>query len=79
VRVSEQGEAPDAARAPAFVWPRFCGFRECRRQQARRTLKTSTATPGMERHRQNLKTSIPNLAFVRCLVTILPRPCNLVP
>ena len=37
------------------------------------TRKTSTAMPGMERHRQNFKISMPNLAFVRCFVTMLLR------
>lgn len=35
------------------------------------TLKTHTAMPGIDRQRQNLKISIPNLALVRCFVTIL--------
>ena len=34
------------------------------------TRKTHTAMPGIDRQRQNLKISIPNLALVRCFVTI---------
>jgi len=34
------------------------------------TRKTPTAMPGIDRQRQNLKISIPNLALVRCFVTI---------
>ena len=40
------------------------------------TRKTKTATPGMERQRQNLKNSMPNLALVRCFVTMLLRSAN---
>ena len=35
------------------------------------TRKTRTATPGIERQRQNFNISIPNLALVRCFVTIV--------
>jgi len=55
------------------AWRRVHAAGTTRPSVVKRTRKTSTAMPGMERHRQNLKISMPNLAFVRCFVTMLPR------
>ena len=58
---------------------KFHSSKHCRQGQRRAlkhgshisTRKTRTATPGIERQRQNLNISIPNLALVRCFVTIV--------